>query len=155
MSNLVQKPNRDPFLAMREEMDQVFNHWFPMQWGNGRNLLAKSFPLSASAPALDVEEDGNEIRVRAELPGVEKDDFKIDVDGNRLTIRGEKKTSKEEKKKDYVYTECSYGSFERSLTLPCEVNADKAEAVLKNGVLNLRLPKAEVSKARHVPVKVS
>lgn len=155
MANLTPATRKDPFQALRNEIEHAFDRWLPARQGNGHDLFAQEWPFGGATPTLDMDEDENEIRVRAELPGVEKDDFKVEVVGNRLTIRGEKKTSKEEKKKDYFYTECSYGSFARTVTLPCEVNADKVDAKLKNGVLDLRLPKVESSKAKRVQVKVS
>jgi HSP20 family protein len=105
-------------------------------------------------PAMDVVEEDDKVRVTAELPGLEKDDFNVEVVGDRLIIRGEKKTDCEKKEGDYYYSECSYGSFSRSVDLPAEVDVDKAEATYKNGRLSLTLPKTEAAKSKRVKVAV-
>jgi len=82
-------------------------------------------------------------------------DFSVELSGDRLVLKGEKKANREEKKRDYHYAECSYGSFTRSIPLPCEVDADKASARYARGVLIVTLPKTEAAKARRVKVDVS
>jgi HSP20 family protein len=87
------------------------------------------------------------------VPGCKAEDIDISVYGNTLTISGEKKETEEEKRKDYYHVESTYGSFRRDLTLPTEVDESKIDAVCKNGVLTITLPKAEKSKAVKVKVK--
>jgi HSP20 family protein len=105
-------------------------------------------------PALDLFEDDNEIVVKAELPGMTKDDIQISFADNVLTIRGEKKKEEEERDKNYYRAERVYGAFVRSLVLPAEVNPDKARAVFKNGVLEIRMPKTEAAKKKEIKVNV-
>ncbi len=105
-------------------------------------------------PSLDMEETDDELIVTAELPGLDKDDFRVELSGDHLILRGEKKSAAEKKGRNYYYAERSYGAFARALPLPCEVDADKARARYKNGVLRLTLPKTERAKARRVKVKI-
>jgi HSP20 family protein len=90
-----------------------------------------------------------------ELPGVNKDEVKITLESNILTIRGEKKQEKETKKENYHRIERSYGSFERSFTLPTSVKSDKIDAAYNNGVLQITLPKVEEAKPKQIEVKVN
>lgn len=144
---------RNPFQSLRDEMENAFERWLPLRHGEKQEFFSPSL-WAIGAPTVDMEEDEEEVRIKAEMPGVEKDDFKIEIDRERVCIKGEKKTIKEGKRKDYLYSECSYGSFERFLQLPCAVNASKAQAQLKNGVLEVKLPKAEPSKKQAIQVKV-
>lgn len=108
-------------------------------------------------PDVDVTESDTEIRVTAELPGMEEKDIEVEMSGNRLTIRGEKHEEREEKEKDYHLSERRYGSFRRSMTVPDTVNAAKVAAEMKNGVLTVTLPKTAEAKAktRKVTIKKS
>ncbi len=156
MANMLPARWKDSFDRLREEMDRVFDRWLPRRIGD-RAVEDFWFPAFGSdlAPAVDIHEDEKEIVVTAELPGLKKDDFSVDLVGDRLTIRGEKKTEREEKKRGAYYCERSYGSFSRTFMLPCEVLADKAEATYKDGVLTLHLPKAETAKPKRIAVKVA
>jgi len=109
-------------------------------------------PAAAFAPRLDVVERESELLVNAELPGLEEKDFSLEVHGNVLTLRGEKRSEHEERKQGWHWNERSYGSFRRVVELPVEVDADKASASFKNGVLTVTLPKAESAKVRNIPV---
>jgi HSP20 family protein len=104
-------------------------------------------------PALDVAETEHAFTVTAELPGLAKEDVSITVENGVLTISGEKKFEEEKKDKAYHRIERAFGSFARSLTLPKEVEAEKAEATFKDGVLTIELPKVEHAKPRTVKVK--
>ena len=138
----------DPFTAMRREMDRVFES-FGRELGWGSDM-----PSAAMAPSIDVSETDNEIRIDAELPGVDEKDVEVVVTDNVLTIKGEKKAEKEEKKQDYHLVERSYGSFSRSLTLPFAADPAKAKANFKNGVLSITMPKpAEIAaKAKKIAI---
>ena len=93
-------------------------------------------------PRIDISEDDNNIFIDAEIPGVKKEDINISLQDNILTIKGEKKSLKEDKKdKNYFRSERSYGSFTRSFTLPAEVNPDKVEAKFEDGILNVSISK--------------
>jgi len=97
-------------------------------------------------PRIDITEDENNITVIAEIPGVKKDEIKITLQDNILTIEGEKKKEIEEKEKNYYRSERMYGSFKRCFTLPAEVDSDKVEAKFENGMLNIALKKIEQHK---------
>jgi HSP20 family protein len=105
-------------------------------------------------PAVDIAEQENEYLVKMELPGVNKEDVKISLESNILTIRGEKKQEKEEKNKSLHRVERSYGSFQRSFTLPTSVKNDKIDAFFEDGVLSVTLPKMEEAKPKQIEVKV-
>ena len=95
------------------------------------------------SPKIDVSEDKNNIIVTAEIPGVKKDNIKITLQDNILTVEGEKKKEKEEKDKNFYRSERSYGSFKRSFTLPVEVDSEKVEAKFEDGMLHITLKKLE------------
>ena len=103
-------------------------------------------------PAIDVKDDDKHVMVKAELPGVGKDDIKLDVEGTMLTLRGEKKQEKTDKGDKWWRRETSYGSFMRRVALPCEVESEHAEAKMVDGVLEIRLPKAATTKAKTIKV---
>ncbi len=105
-------------------------------------------------PAVDIYEDENEIVVKCELPDMNEKDIEVKVENNVLTIKGEKKLEREEKKENYHLIESSYGSFSRSFTLPSNVDADKATAKYEKGVLKITLPKKEEAKPKQIEVKV-
>jgi HSP20 family protein len=136
---------RGPLARLHNEMDDLFkgffSDWDGPFWGRSR------------WPALDVAEDENEFVVKAEVPGCKAEDIDISVHGNMLTISGEKKQEKEEKVKNQYHVERSYGSFRRDLTLSSEVDPDKVDATCKDGVLSIKLPKTEKTKAVKIKVK--
>ena len=112
-----------------------------------------SFLGERAWPVIDVAEKDDAIVVRAEVPGCTPEDIEISVYGNTLTLSGQKKESREDKGDGYYHMESTYGSFRRDIPMPAEVDADKIEAVVKDGVLSVTLPKAEKSKAVKVKVK--
>lgn len=105
-------------------------------------------------PAVDLIEKDDEFVAKVELPGVSKDDVKITMQDNILTVRGEKKEEKETRQSNYHRLERSYGSFQRSFTLPNAVKADKVEAQYKDGILTITLPKSEEAKRKQIEVRV-
>ena len=106
-------------------------------------------------PPVDIREREDAYLVEVEIPGLKKDDVKITMENNILTIKGEKNQDSEEKRGDYHRTERVYGSFVRYFTLPSSAKSDKIEAQYKNGVLTITLPKAEEAKPKAIEVKVS
>jgi HSP20 family protein len=106
-------------------------------------------------PAAEVAESNGDVTVKMQVPGVPKDRLNISVAEDHLTVRGEVKKEEEEKKKNFYRQEIRYGVFERTVALPAEVNADKAKAELKDGILRITLPKADRPKARKIDVSVS
>jgi HSP20 family protein len=121
--------------------------WWPSLWSRGglREIIT---------PALDVYEEKDDIIVKAELPGMTKDDIEVDISASHLTLKGEKKKEEKIEAGDYFACERSYGAFHRSVELPRDVQADKVKASFKNGVLEIRLPKTEEAKSREIKVKI-
>jgi len=132
---------RDALLDLRQEMNQLFDDFFqrPFEMSpfRGESSLAGDF-----IPQMDVTETDKEIKISAELPGMEAEDIDISMTGNRLTLKGEKREEKEEKGERFYRSERSYGSFQRSIPLPEKVQEEEIEATYKNGVLNVNLPKS-------------
>lgn len=106
------------------------------------------------APLVDIVEHDNEYLIKAELPEVKKDDVKVTVQDDLLTITGERTFEKEEKGRKYHRIERAYGRFARSFTLPEDADGDKVAAEFKDGVLKVHLPKTERAKSRSVEVKI-
>lgn len=146
----------DPFLAMRKQMDALFDDWTRVM-----PERARAEGGSLVAPKIDVSESDKDIRITAELPGVEEKDVTVALEGDALLIKGEKRTETDEKDEKegrrFHRIERSYGAFERSFALPVEVVAEKVTAEFKNGVLTVVLPKSPeaVRKARKIAVKSS
>ncbi len=105
-------------------------------------------------PRVDIEESEDKYSVHAELPGMKLEDIKITLEDNQLTIRGEKRRDEEKKETSYHRVERLYGMFERSFTLGHQVDRARIEAIYRDGVLQLSIPKAEQAKAREIPIKV-
>lgn len=142
--------DNDPLAVFRREMDRLFDSFGrDIGWPAGDNRT------SAMAPSIDVSETESELRIDADLPGVEEKDVDVVITDNVLTIKGEKKAEKEEKKKDFHLVERSYGSFSRSLTLPFAADPAKAKATFKNGVLSISLPKPPEVKAKAKKIAIS
>src|SRR5262249_19845463 len=128
------------------------------------NFFRGRFPLSfedrwserlgVREPAIDLYEDKDDIVVKAEMPGLSKDDIEVDITDHLLILKGEKKKAEEANERDYYRSERVYGSFVRSIPLPSETDPQKAQATFKNGVLEVRLPKSEEAKKREIKVKI-
>ena len=103
-------------------------------------------------PPVDIREDGAAIRLQAELPGLKQEEIEIHIENNILTLKGERKQENEVKEQDYHRVERSFGSFSRSFSLPTSVNSEKVQAVYKDGILDITLPKSESSKSRKIKV---
>ncbi len=112
--------------------------------------------MQFGGPPLDMRESDNELIVTVEVPGLEKNDFSVELVGSRLVIRGEKKVSRERKRSEGSYlSECSYGSFARSVQLPYDVKDSRIKAYLEGGVLTIRMPKppdSERKRYHRVPI---
>lgn len=106
------------------------------------------------APTVDVYEEKDDIVVKAELPGIDKDNIKVNLTDHTLTIKGEKKKEEEVNQENYYRCERSYGSFVRTVELPGEVHADKVKASFKNGILEVRMPKTEQAKVKEIKVNI-
>jgi len=136
---MVTRTNRD--------FEQFFNSFFgePSQWPVQNEFV----------PRVEVTEDTDQLKLQAELPGLERDAIKVMVEDGILTITGEKKLQKKEDSPDYLWSEFSSGSFSRSFTLPDYVEAEKIQADYKNGILVLTIPKMEKAKPKEIEVKIN
>lgn len=106
------------------------------------------------SPAIDIFDEGNEVIVKSELPGMKKEDINVELLGNTLCISGEKKSEEKVDQKGFFRLERSYGSFRRALTMPEGIDYGKAKADFKNGILEIRIPKTgERSLMRHIPIE--
>jgi len=136
---------RSELARLHDEMDDLLGSFFSgWEWpslGRGR------------WPAVDIADRENDILVKVEVPGCKSEDIDISVQGNMLTISGEKKEEEEKTGRGYYHVERSYGTFRRDLHLPSDVEPGKIEAVYKDGVLSITMPKAEKCKAVKVKVK--
>jgi len=141
----------DPFLAMQRRMNSLFDDFMAPLPG----LLPYEEMGASFTPRVDVEEDEKEVRVTAELPGMDAGDIDISIHRDVLTLRGEKSSEHEEKKGQYHRIERLYGSFERQIPLGVEVDPEKAAAEYRNGVLTITLPKpaGEAAKIRRIEVE--
>lgn len=126
-----------------EWMDRFLDEVTPLMRGDGGGWH----------PSFDISETDGHLHVKADLPGIDVKDLDISIDNNVLTVKGEKKHEKEEKGENYRCVERHYGSFCRSFMLPAEVKSDEIDAVYKDGVLHLTLPKSEASKPKKIEVK--
>lgn len=129
---------------MQQEMDQLFddflNGFSPSPFKTG-SLLVSALTDGILKPSLDIGATEKEYTINIEVPGVDQKDIKLEIIDNTLTVSGEKKQEKEEKKKNYYRSERSYGSFQRILSLPEDADQKKIKAAFKNGVLTMTLPR--------------
>jgi HSP20 family protein len=154
----LQKAEPKRALSPFEEMDRMFEDYFsrgwmrPFRW-EWPSLGEMAKPFEGKIPKVDVIERDDEVVVKAELPGVEKKDLDVSVTENSVTIKGSTSHEEKEEKGDFYRCEISRGAYARTVGLPSYVDADKAKASFKDGVLELTLPKVEKSKRRTVEVK--
>ena len=140
-------PFRD-LVSMQREVGRLFDGLFNELDGDGNSVTSWS-------PRADVTENSESYIIKAELPGVDKNDVKITFRENVLSIKGEKKQEKEEKGHNFHRAERSYGSFERSFSLPTGVQNEKIDAAYKDAILTVTLPKAEEAKPKEIEVKAA
>ncbi len=145
---------------MAKDMERFVEESMGHGWGQrGMPFLRRWQALKraeewAASPRIDVYEEGTDVVIKTEVPGMEKDEIDISLDGNTLILKGEKKKEENIEDKDYSYCERYFGTFTRTIELPAEVQADKVSAILKNGVLKIRLPRQETAKKKEVKIKV-
>ncbi|HKQ48636.1 MAG TPA: Hsp20/alpha crystallin family protein [Phycisphaerae bacterium] len=135
----------------RDEMDHLFERFFGDTWPLG--AMEGLTGRSGMGPRIDLAETENDITLKADLPGVDPKEVDVQVVGNMLTIRGEKKLEKEDKKRDYHFVERQYGSFQRSLQLPTTVDPNKVDALFKDGVLTVTIAKRPEARPKRIAVK--
>ena len=144
----------DPFTEM-EELQNRFAKLFNLTPPRIGEIGKESITSTEWCPSVDILEDEKEYLVKADLPEVKKEDVKVTLESDVLTITGERKFEKEEKGKKYHRVERSYGNFLRSFTLPMGAEGSKVTAEFKEGVLKVHLPKSDKVKSKSVEVKVS
>ena len=134
--------------SLQSEVNRLFEDIFPAREGNGRSDRDPAM----WSPQLDVMETDGAYRLRVDLPGISRDDVTINVEHNRLTIRGERAEEQQTKSENVLRTERMGGRFFRPLTLPTEINPDEANARFDQGVLLIDLPKVATSKAKAISI---
>jgi HSP20 family protein len=139
----------NPFSMFHMNMDRMFEDFF-----SGFDLEPFESNYRSFRPDIEVTENDKEIKVSAELPGMEKKDIDVSLTNGILTISGDKKDEQEEKGKDYFMKERTYGSFKRLIPLHAEIEADKIDAHFKKGVLTIKIPKSGKVKEKKRTVKV-
>ena len=137
-----------------EEAERWFEAAFRSPFSIFGQPRFRAMQMEEFSPSMDIFEEGDNVVVKAELPGMKKEDIEVSVTDHRMRISGEKKTEEKVEKKNYYWEERSYGSFSRSFQLPSEVQTDKVEAKFKDGVLEIRIPKTEEAKSKEKKVKV-
>jgi HSP20 family protein len=148
-----------PFHEMEkrfEEMEKRFEDFFRRPFSSMPSWLSRlRMPeVEEVVPSVDIVKEGDDIVVKAELPGIKKEDIDVSLTKDTITISGEKKKEEKIEKKDYYSLERSYGSFKRSFSLPAEVQTEKASAKFKDGVLEIRIPKTEEAKKKEKKVVI-
>ncbi|MCP3888915.1 MAG: Hsp20/alpha crystallin family protein [Desulfobulbaceae bacterium] len=142
--------SRRPFgevSSLRKEMDKLWNHF----------LGETPFPGFVSQewlPSVDVSETKDKLLIKAELPGLDAKDVSVNISGDLLTIKGEKKQEEEKKDEQYYRSERFYGSFQRSIRLPVNIKTNDVDATFKKGVLQIALPKTEEARKKEIKIKV-
>jgi HSP20 family protein len=145
-TDIARRDDGDPFATMQKEINRMFNQF-------GRGFPAR-FADSDVSPRIDVAETDNAIEVTAELPGIEEKDVDVMLRDDVLTIRGEKKSEREEKKADYHVVERSFGSFSRSIQLPFEADGEAVKANFAKGLLKVTIAKPAQVKDKTVKIPV-
>jgi len=138
------------FSTLQERMNRLFEDLIPATRKSEEELNTGTF-----YPSVDIYEGEKDITLKAELPGIDKKDVHVEINDGVITLRGERKIEKEVKKENYHRTERSYGTFNRSFTLPTTVDSGKVKANYKDGILEVTLPRKEEAKPKSIPVEVN
>ena len=130
-------------LSHFEEFERRFEDFFRRPFSLMEAPWSMRWPALTGevSPAMDIYEEGGDVVVKAEIPGMKKEEIHIDINEKAVTVSGEKKKEEKVERKDYVHLERTYGSFARTFALPAEVQTEKARATFKDGILELRVPK--------------
>jgi HSP20 family protein len=141
----------DPFdqlRSMQREMDEMFESFFSTP------RRAELTAFGPRAPLSDIEDKGDSFELKAELPGMKKEDINIEVGENSLTVSAEHKAEKKDEKKNYYYHERTYSGYRRTFSLPQEIDPDKVEAEYKDGVLKLSMKKIKLPEPKTKQIKI-
>lgn len=142
----------NPFLSLQQELDKSikdFYHMMESPYFSTKDI--ENLPIN---PSVDIVEDNDSFKVEAEMPGMEEEDIKVTINQGVLSIEGKKEISKKNENKNYVLREIGYGSYQRNITLPEEVDIDKAKASFRKGMLWVIFPKKEGSHQKRRELKV-
>lgn len=131
--------------SLRSEMDRLFDDFLGAPWRPSDGT---------SEPAIEVADTKDAVLVKAQLPGVKKEDIHVDVSDSTLTLKGEMKEEEKKEAQNYIRREFRYGAFSRTIPLPATVRGERATAQLKDGVLTVSVPKSEQAKAREISIQV-
>jgi HSP20 family protein len=150
---VIRRPNEEPMAAIQNEMNRMFDQFFTDPFSI--LPIATGKLTSEFIPRVDLSETDTEVKVVAELPGMEEKDISLSIEDNSIILSGEKKSDIEEKGKTFHRIERTYGSFQRVIPIGIEVDENKASASFKNGVLIITLPKAPeaVKQAKKITIK--
>ena len=140
-----------PFERMEDMMEDFFRRPFGRPLWTNMPRLMEDLEVS---PSVDIYEEGDNIVLKTELPGMAKNDLDINLTDDRITISGEKKKEEKVEKKNYLRHERSFGSFKRSFALPTDVESDKAKASFIDGVLQVTIPKSAEAKKKEKKIKI-
>jgi HSP20 family protein len=149
MANIVRFDPFDDVLRLQREVNRLFED----NTRGGSRSNAEMTSTRSWSPAVDIFEDQNEIVVKAELPGLKQEDIDIELTGDTLTIRGERKFEDMQRRDNYVRVERAYGTFQRSFTIGVPVKHEGVTASYKDGILEVHLPKSDETKPKKVQVK--
>jgi HSP20 family protein len=130
---------------LQDSFDSLFSDFVPLKKGIGSQELT-------FAPNCEVSEEGNNYWLKFDLPGVSKDQVKVEVDKDQLTVRAERREEKKSESKKKYLSEVYYGSYSRSFTLPTPIDENQIDAKFENGVLTISVPKIEIAKTKQIPI---
>ena len=142
-------------LPVSRDMDKWFEEFFRRPFAPFPSVMPRlAMEEMEFSPNIDIYEEENDVVVKAELPGMKKEDIEISLTEDSITVAGEKKAEHRVEKKNFYRFESSYGSFSRTMSLPSDIQTDKVKAEFKNGVLEIRMPKTEEAKKKEIKVKI-
>jgi len=153
----LQRQGGGQWLSPFEEMDRLFERFFPRGWLRPWRAempgWGELMPFEVRTPHVDLIDHEDELILRAEVPGVKKDDLDVSVSDDTVTIRGEVKHEAAEEEGEYYHREMTYGSFYRIIALPVGVDTEKCKVTFKDGILEMKLPKLEAAKRRKIEIE--
>jgi len=147
LPSIFRRNGNEPFRSSFNQLQTDFERFLDDLSGKESRFLSDEF-----CPSCELTEDKSNYFMKLDIPGVKKEDVKIEVDGNMLSVSAERKSEKTSETKKSRYSEISYGSYQRSFTLPTSVNANSIDAAFEDGVLTLSMPKSEQSSVKQIEI---
>lgn len=148
-NNLKKQQKESSISVLRNDFDQLFQEFFDQPFSFLNKPLATFQSSEQFHPSVNLSETKKQIKITAELPGIDPEDIDLELSDDSISIQGKKESKEEEKGEHYYHMERSYGTFYRTIPLPAEINADKVEANYKKGVLTITLPKKKIAQAKN------